>query len=504
MDLSYELTKSKIITGLRCPKKLWFDINEKIQVDHFNLHRGNVFGEKIKELYGDGFDLSNNFDEDIIQLTENAINDPKVNIIYEGAFLFEETLVRTDVLIRKPNGWKLIEAKCSASVKESHKQDIAIQYFVLKNSNIKITEAVITHLNKEFYYKGNNDYTELKIEVDVLNDIQEYVHLVPNWINDLTPITYKNSTKPSIKMGDHCENCQYINICESETFPVNIDTPISILPFKKGKDLKKEWFEKGIYDLKDLPDKVVQPLNDKRASYIEILKCHKQEVEWINPKFFEIINSFSWPRSFFDIESIKQAVPVIPDTKPDDQFPFQYSVHKWENKNQKLLIEDSLSFLEFNEDDMDRRFLISLIKNLGEDGPIFAYRRVEKRAIKYLSNRKNCLDLKPAIENITNRIVDTEQLLRENFYNPKMMGSYSLKNIVKALPKASLYSSENNEVGSGGDAMIKWFEYTNPNTSNEQRQKINDNLITYCAKDTLNLYHIFQYIVSKENPNGRL
>ena len=74
--------------------------------------------------------------------------------------------------------------------------------------------------------------------------------------------------------------------------------------------------------MKDLPDKVVQPLNDKRANYIEILKCHKQEVEWINPKFVEIINSFSWPRFFFDIESVKQAVLIIPNTKPDDQYPF--------------------------------------------------------------------------------------------------------------------------------------------------------------------------------------
>ena len=41
------------------------------------------------------------------------MNDPNVNIIYEGAFLFAETLVRTDVLIRKSNGWKLVEAKCS-------------------------------------------------------------------------------------------------------------------------------------------------------------------------------------------------------------------------------------------------------------------------------------------------------------------------------------------------------------------------------------------------------
>jgi len=113
--ISYSLTKSKITTGLHCPKKLWFDINDKIKSDHFNLYRGTVFGEKIKEIYGNGFDLSNNFEENIIQLTQDAMNDPKVDIIYEGAFLFSETLVRTDVLIRKTNGWKLVEAKCSSS-----------------------------------------------------------------------------------------------------------------------------------------------------------------------------------------------------------------------------------------------------------------------------------------------------------------------------------------------------------------------------------------------------
>ena len=47
--ISYSLTKSKITTGLRCPKKLWFDINDdyKIKIDHFNFHKGNVFGDKM-------------------------------------------------------------------------------------------------------------------------------------------------------------------------------------------------------------------------------------------------------------------------------------------------------------------------------------------------------------------------------------------------------------------------------------------------------------------------
>ena len=90
------------------------------------------------------------------------------------------------------------------------------------------------------------------------------------------------------------------------------------------------------------------------------------------------------------------------------------------------------------------------------------------------------------------------KLIRENFYNVLMMGSYSLKSVIKELPNASPYSFENDQVGDGGDAMIKWFQYTNPNITNKERQKLRKNLINYCAKDTLNLFNFFKYICSKK------
>ena len=36
---------------------------------------------------------------------------------------------------------------------ENHKQDIAIQYYVLKNSDVKITETTITHLIRNLIIK---------------------------------------------------------------------------------------------------------------------------------------------------------------------------------------------------------------------------------------------------------------------------------------------------------------------------------------------------------------
>ena len=497
--LSYSLTKSKITTGLHCPQKLWFDINDKIKIDHFNFHRGNVFGEKIKEIYGIGIDLSNSFEENIIQLTHDAMNDTNVNIIYEGAFLFAKTLVRTDVLIRKSNGWKLVEAKCSSSVNENHHNDIAIQYYVLKNLNIKVCEAVIAHLNTDFVFNGqNNDYKNLKIEENVLETIEPKTPLVAEWIKDLLPITMENAKEPDVGIGDHCKDCQYLDRCKSKTHLANVDTPISILP-RVGKRLEKKWLDKKIYDLRDLPKSEFENYQDKEK-YLIIQNCHQNNEEWIRPDFIEKLRSNAWPRYFFDIESVMQAVPIIPNTKPNDQFPFQYSVHKWEFEDQELTLEDSNQFLEFNSENMDSKYLEKLIIDLGNDGPIFAHNAsTEIKALSYLVKRKNCIDLTDKIESIQSRIIDTAKLFRENFYNVAMMGSYSLKDIIKILPKPSLYSSENDQVGDGGDAMIKWFEYTNPNTSNEEKQKIRENLTNYCAKDTLNLYLIFKYFYSKKS-----
>ena len=496
--MSYSLTKSKITTGLNCPQKLWFDINNQIKIDHFNLYRGTVFGEKIKEIYGNGFDLSNNFEENIIQLTQDAMNDPKVDIIYEGAFLFSETLVRTDVLIRKTNGWKLVEAKCSSSVKDNHYNDIAIQYYVLKNLNIKVCEAVIAHLNTDFIFNGqNNDYKNLKVEVDVLETIEPKTQLVAEWIKDLLPITMENAEEPDVGIGDHCKDCQYLERCKSKTHLANVDTPISILP-RVGKKLEKKWLDKKIYDLRDLPKSEFENYKDKEK-YLIIQKCHNDNEEWIHPNFIEKLKSYAWPRYFFDIESVMQAVPIIPNTKPNDPFPFQYSVHKWEFEDQEIILEDSKQFLEFNSENMDRKYLEKIIIDLGNDGPIFAHNAsTEIKALSYLVKRENCIDLTDKIENIKSRIVDTAKLFRQNFYNVLMLGSYSLKDIIKILPNASSYSSENDQVGDGGDAMIKWFQYTNSNTTNKQKQEIRENLTNYCAKDTLNLFLIFKYLYSRK------
>jgi hypothetical protein len=114
--------------------------------------------------------------------------------------------------------------------------------------------------------------------------------------------------------------------------------------------------------------------------------------------------------------------------------------------------------------------------------------------MKKLADREDCLDLKPAINMIIARTLDTLKMMRNGFYNTEMMGSFSLKDIVKALKNADAYTNDGDAVGDGGSAMVKWFEYTEPNVTEKTQKNIRENLARYCAQDTLNLYHLFKYL----------
>ena len=154
----YTLTKTKITSGLQCHKKLWFDFHvDPIKKDNFVFHVGNRFGEIVRRNYGEGLDLSDNFDiRDAVDQTKKAINSDNINVIYEGAFIYLDTLVRTDVLIRRKIGWELLEAKSSTKLKDEHIPDVAIQSFIVKSCGVNLSSIKLIHINKEFTYKGDN------------------------------------------------------------------------------------------------------------------------------------------------------------------------------------------------------------------------------------------------------------------------------------------------------------------------------------------------------------
>ena len=139
-----------------------------------------------KKIYGNGLDLSEIKDISLaVQKTKEAMDSKDVDTIYEAAFIYEETLVRTDVLIRKKNGWELLEAKSSGKKKEEHIPDIAIQSFVVRKSGVQLSNVKLILINPEFIYTGKEDYKNLINDKEDITEevIQEEKNIINHIMN---------------------------------------------------------------------------------------------------------------------------------------------------------------------------------------------------------------------------------------------------------------------------------------------------------------------------------
>ena len=74
-------------------------------------------------------------------------------------------------LIRKQNGWELLEAKSSGKKKAEHIADIAIQSFVTRNSGVELVNVKLILINPDFIYAGNEDYKNLVNDQEDVTDL---------------------------------------------------------------------------------------------------------------------------------------------------------------------------------------------------------------------------------------------------------------------------------------------------------------------------------------------
>ncbi|MDC0531846.1 DUF2779 domain-containing protein [Candidatus Pelagibacter ubique] len=489
------LTKTKINSGLQCQKKLWYDFHEPIKSDNFLFHLGNRFGEVIRNNYGKGLDLSNIFDnEKAINETKQALLSKNTKVIYEAAFMYLDTLVRTDVLIRDEKGWHLLEAKSSTKLKDEHIPDIAIQSFIVRSTGINVTKMKLLHINSNFIYEGNNDYKNLINEVDVSEEVILREKEVEEHINNFKSFADKNSLCPEIGTGPHCKkphDCIYQGRCNSvKDEPAKVS--YEILP-NKGKKLLIYCKENDIINLEDIPP---EKLNDNHKV---IQSAHKNNKEWVCSDLKLILKSFEWPFYFIDFETINQGVPKIKGTAPYYAMPFQWSVHKWNSPSHELKLEEGISFLDFENQDIELKFVESLLETVQKKGTVFAHNApTEKNVLKKLKDKNSCKHLALEIDDLLERIVDTLVIVKKNFYHPKMNGEYGIKKIIKSIPASISYEEEDNIEGGVG-AQLAWFICTDQKTTEAEKKRQIKLLKEYCAKDTMAIYDLIKYLLNIEN-----
>lgn len=133
-----KLSKSQYIRALQCPKMLWMDrfmpdkavCNDNLETI---FETGTEVGNLARSYFGEYALVDFSFDKkQMIEDTEKYIYSGAKNIA-EASFLWDDLFCSVDILHKNPYGWDIIEVKSSTHITPVYIEDMAFQYYVLKN-----------------------------------------------------------------------------------------------------------------------------------------------------------------------------------------------------------------------------------------------------------------------------------------------------------------------------------------------------------------------------------
>ena len=483
------LSKSKLMAYRQCPRRLWLEVHRPdLKADSESTQAsyatGTMVGEVARRLYdpeGQGtlIDLDELGFPGVYNATAQALADG--GPVFEGSFCTKDALALADILLPHKSGrskaWRMVEVKSSTSVKDIYLDDVAVQAHIVRSAGLKLSGAALAHIDSDWVYPGDGDYQGLLKEVDLTEAVLSRGEEVQGWIDDAQRVVARKR-EPEASTGAHCNSpyeCGFYDYCSSAE--PQAELPIEWLPrFHAGP-----WREQGILDMRELPD---DALNDVQH---RVRNCTLNDALYFDRQgAADDLKPHKLPAYFMDFETIQFAVPIWAGTRPYQQIPFQYSVHRLDAKG-KLEHEE---FLDLSGNDPSRAFAEQIIKDCGTKGPVFVYHApFEKSRLKELGQRFP--DLAEGLEKISGRVVDLLPIARNRYYHPSQKGSWSIKAVLPAAAPELSYQALDG-VQNGGDAQEAFLEAIHAETSHEQKETLHRQLVAYCELDTYAMVKLWQ------------
>lgn len=480
LDMAKHITKSRVLSGLRCSKRLWLqtyqpELAKLSSTSQLTIANGNAVGQVARLGYPTGILIEHIEQPEVaVQETSRLLHEYPDRPLFEAAFVHAGTLVRTDILVPVDGGYRMVEVKSSGSVKDHHLIDCAAQLWVLGGAGIKVQEVCVSHVDTSFVYAGDGNYGQLLIEEDVTEQVRELLLDVPAWLTSHSAIL--NNPEPTISMGSQCKpDCQFTEHCEAGL----TEYPVTILP--NGRKVITDLQDAGVDDVRDIPDGV---LTNERHIRVWEATCANQP--YISNELKDELAKLPYPRFYLDFETINFVIPRWAGTRPHQQLPFQWSCHI-ERQGDEL---EHREFLDTSGDSPMRAFTVSLIEAVESDGPIIVYGSFESTVIKGLIGF--CPDLEAPLNDILDRLVNLLPWLQNHYYHPAMKGSWSIKAVLPTIAPHLDYS-QLEDVQNGTLAQLAYLDIINPETDPEVREQKVHNLLKYCELDTQAMVEVVKH-----------
>lgn len=271
--------------------------------------------------------------------------------------------------------------------------------------------------------------------------------------------------------------CGFLAHCQSQEPQAQF--PIHWIP-RRSKSLSEHLDTHRITEIRDVPDHLLNLMQQRVKKATLSGKQHFDQAASARE-----LSRHGLPAYFLDFETVQFAVPIWKGTRPYQQLPFQFSLHRL-SRTGKLTTR---AFLDLSGNDPSKAFAQALIDGCGEREPIFVYNAAfEKTRIRELAERFPRM-AKPLLA-LNERIVDLLPIARDHYYHPSQEGSWSIKAVLPALcPELSYEHLEG--IQDGGAAMEAFLEALSPDTSPARKVEIERQLLAYCAMDTYSMVRMW-------------
>ncbi len=491
------LSKSKLLAFRQCPKRLWLEVNrpelrEDAAASQAAFSRGHDVGSLARRLYdpmrkGTLIDVGADGIMNALARTRERMEVGE-GPIFEAGFSAAGAVVFADVLLPVRAGaltaWRMVEVKSTGKVKDYQRDDAAIQHYVATQAGVRLEGIAVACVNTSWVYPGGDDYGGILTEHDVTKDASSRHTEVRKWIADAVTVAASDAV-PARLTGAHCRSpfdCGFLRHCESQEPAVEF--PVTWLPRIMRRDLAGFLAQPDVRSMDQVPDEL---LNDKQRRV--------KEHTLAGTTYFDAnsaaaaVGRIPLPALFLDFETIAFAVPVWAGTRPYQQIPFQYSLHR-------LAADGSLNhhaFLDLSGNDPSRALADCLVRECDSGEPVFAYNKgFEEKCIRELAGRFE--DLREPLLCIASRLVDLLPIVRQSYYNPIQQGSWGLKAVLSALvPELSYQTLEGVKDGHG--AQVAYSQAVHHLTTPERKAQIKQQLLDYCRLDTASMVYLRRRLV---------
>lgn len=349
---------------------------------------------------------------------------------------------------------------------------------------------------------SNIEELDNKIEIGLFRMIN---HLE---LSDFTPCKLVRNAC----MRDKVMQCKFVDFCYSHLPKQNSIFDYFDLSAGFKEPLKQTTLHHDVYDLLNngfakMEDVPLEWLNNKNRLMQRY--CLDRNVNYLNKDKIKImLNRLSYPITYLDLSLMPTIIPKFKGERPFEVLGFQYSIY-YQDANEILKIDDSNfinSFKETRTDtrtDFAERFADHLLKY---DSSILVYNKVRLTSV-FESIKQVFPSLKGKFDLVIDRLTDILDILKidvkylntlnnsdldlttYNFYDNRLSGSYSRKNLAEVFDLAEMNRLKIHD----DETEYKTFRLYN-DFMGEEKRKLKESMIEYSQHKAYLLYKIISQL----------